>query len=59
MRVAPVVDQEGDTVRVSVVIFSRFQGFVRRTYSLRAEGAPRVTGIEEQVLVPYNLGIVY
>jgi hypothetical protein len=59
MRVDPVVDREGDTVRVSVVVFSRFQGFMRRIYSLRAEGAPRVTGIEEQVLVPYNIGIVY
>ena len=59
MRVAPQVEQDGETVRVSVVIFSRFEGFVRRTYSLRAEGAPRIIGIDQRVLVPYNAGIVY
>lgn len=55
----PFVEQGQDTVVVRLVTFSRFDGFVRRSFTIDRTGQPRITENDEQVLVPYDIGIVY
>jgi hypothetical protein len=59
LRLTPVVKQGTETTIVRVVTFSRFEGFVRRSFFINKGGEPRIAGVKYQLLLPYDVGIVY
>lgn len=61
LDVAPTIQCDDDTVRVGVVLFTDWGGFVQRTYNIsRAAGVgDRIVDREQEVLVPFDIGIVF
>jgi hypothetical protein len=55
----PVVEFEGDTVRVRVVTFSMWSGFSEEAYTISREFPHEFQNMEDKVLVPYDWGIVF
>jgi hypothetical protein len=59
LQVEPVVEFEDDGVRIQVVIFSKWGGFVQQTYTVRQSYPHKVLDRSAEVLVPYDCGIQF
>jgi len=59
LDVAPVVELQDDTVLVQVVIFTKWGGFFRQSYTIGREFPHQVLHWEEEELVPYDCGIQF
>lgn len=56
---APVVSMSGDLVKVEVVIFTNWGGFVKRSIVMEKEFPHLILWERSEVLVPYNCGIMF
>ena len=56
---APVVSMSGDLVKVEVVIFTDWGGFVRRSIVMEKELPHLILEERSEVLVPYDCGIMF
>lgn len=61
LDVSPTIQCDEDMVQVVIILFTAWGGFVQRTYSIsrRANVGDRIVGIEEEVLVPFDIGIFF
>jgi hypothetical protein len=56
---APVVEMNEDAVRVQVVGFTNWGGFIRKAFTLRREFPHEILKEDSKVLAPYNCGIMF
>lgn len=56
---APVVSMSGDLVKVEVVVFTDWGGFVKRSMVMEREFPHLIVEERSEVLVPYNCGIMF
>lgn len=59
MDFSPVVEANDDTVRVHVVIFTKWGGFVLKTFAVSKEFPHTMQKEDDQVLIPYDCGIMF
>ncbi len=55
----PVVEVQDDTVRVQVIVFSKWSGFARETYVIEKNAPHKITMEDQEILVPYDCGIMF
>ncbi len=55
----PVVEVQENTVRVQVVVFSKWSGFARETYVIEKAFPHKITLEGQEILVPYDCGIMF
>jgi hypothetical protein len=58
LDVRPQVDLEDDMVQVQLVGFTNWGGFIRLTFTMNREAPYNIT-LEDEVLVPYDCGIMF
>jgi hypothetical protein len=56
---APVVEMNEDAVRVQVIIFTNWGGFIRKSFTLSREFPHEILKEDSQVLIPYDCGIAF
>jgi hypothetical protein len=56
---APVVEMEDDVVVVKVVVFTKWGGFSRETYTINRSFPHTILDSEHEVLVTYDCGIMF
>jgi len=59
LDLAPVVSMNEDQVKVEVVVFTDWGGFLQRSLVLKREFPHEILGEGSEVLVPYNGGIMF
>ncbi len=55
----PIVELQGETVRVRVVTFSKWGGFAEEVYTLRREYPHTMLDVQRKTLVPYDCRIQF
>jgi hypothetical protein len=58
-QVEPVISMEDDTVTVQVTTFTMWGGFYRNTYTIQRSFPHTLLDEQEDVLVPYDCGIMF
>lgn len=58
-KVAPVVEIGEETVTVNLVVFTKWGGFYRTTFTIRRSQSPEILDIQNDVLVPYDCGLAF
>ncbi len=56
---APIVSMNGDMVKVEVVVFTKWGGFVRRSMIMEEDYPHLILEERSEVLVPYDCGIMF
>jgi hypothetical protein len=56
---APVVSMSGDLVKVEVVVFTKWGGFIKRSIVMEKEFPHLILEERSEVLVPYDCGIMF
>ena len=56
---APIVSMNGDMVKVEVVVFTKWGGFVRRSMIMEEDYPHLIIEERSEVLVPYDCGIMF
>jgi len=56
---APVVSMNGDLVKVEVVVFTKWGGFIRRAIVMERVFPHQILWEKSEVLVPYDCGIMF
>ncbi len=56
---APIVSMSGDLVKVEVVVFTKWGGFIRRSMIMEEDYPHLIIEERSEVLVPYDCGIMF
>jgi len=59
LDVAPTVSTGEQTVEVRVVVFTKWGGFLRRTYTIDRNFPHKILDVKEETLVPYDCGVMF
>ncbi len=59
LAVEPVVSLSEDEARVQIVVFTKWGGFLRITYTLSRDFPRRVYEVEAETLVAYDCGVMF
>ena len=59
LNVIPSITMEPDLVRVQLVIFTDWGGFIRRTYTINRQFPHRTTEVTRETLIEYGSGVVF
>lgn len=57
--VAPTVSTGEQTVEVQVVVFTKWGGFLRWTFSIDRNFPHKILDVKEETLVPYDCGVMF
>jgi hypothetical protein len=59
LDVAPTVSIGEQTVEVQVVVFTKWGGFLRWTYTLDRNFPHKILDVKEETLIPYDCGVMF
>jgi len=57
--VEPVVTMEDEQVTVSIVVFTNWGGFFRRTYTISRNFPHTILDMQQEELIPYDCGVMF
>jgi hypothetical protein len=57
--VAPTVSTGEQTVEVQVVVFTKWGGFLRWTYTIDRNFPHKILDVKEKILIPYDCGVMF
>lgn len=55
----PVISFQDDLVKVSIMIFTKWGGFERLTYTIEREYPHNIIDVQKEVILGYNCGLTY
>ena len=55
----PSVEIQAEIVQVKVLVFTNWGGFIRKAYTLQREFPHEILVEREEILVPFQSGVVY
>jgi hypothetical protein len=58
-NIMPVVRLTGDVAVVEIVTFTRWGGFYRLTYTISRETPHKIIDVKQEILLPYDSGVVF
>jgi hypothetical protein len=58
-RPGPAVEIKADHVTVSMVLFTNWGGFIRRTYTINRASPHTILDVQNETLVEYNCGVMF
>ena len=57
--VAPTVSTGEQTAEVRLVVFTKWGGFLRWTFTIDRNSPHRILDVKEEILVPYDCGVMF
>jgi hypothetical protein len=59
LDLTPIVTLDSETVKVQVITFSAWQGFVQEIWTIDRRNLHNLISVDSRILVPYNCGIMF